>query len=446
MRLKRGLELIIFLYAFILYAAGPSVTLQAQEIICAEQRPANNTDPKFCNSDTITSAVSDWNLKYSIIYALPALFTVTFLGALSDSYGRKVAMLVSLLGNFVQYGSNLLLALFGWPLNVLFYTQGFYGLCGTYAAMFMAVFAACSDETLPEDRTARVGVLEGCLLVGLSAGSILAGLIVDRLGYVVLFSIIEALIVLLILVVLLLDETLPLEKRPKLTFKRANFVNVMKILFQNGRTFSAALVFMLCTGIAIGLSQVLILFARHVFNISAELNGYFQAMNQVLRAAGLFLILPRCLKQYNSSMTSQLIFAMLSSFAAALQFVLWAFLTQELWVFFVISGVGLVALWGTIVTRGLLSQFVSQDSQGALMGSIGVLEACAMPFLGVMLLNTTYSATVSSFPGAFLIVAAGVNILVGLILALMAWYGVDGPTPGYQPERAALLAKDSIND
>lgn len=76
------------------------------------------------------------------------------------------------------------------------------------------------------------------------------------------------------------------------------------------------------------------------------------------------------------------------------------------------------------------------------MGGIAVLEACVMPFLGALIFNKTYSATVSSLPGAFLLVAAGVYVVTAAIMLGFAIH-LSRRTPEQRPLLSS--AEKSVN-
>ena len=389
------------------------------QIICDQRRTLNNTlDADFCNSNEVSSAVSDWNFYYSGAAALPALLTVTLLGALSDCYGRKIPMLVSLAGYTVQCIFNLLLALVPYDYRLLYAGQVLYGLSGTYASMLMALFAACADESRLEARTSRIGTMEAALLAGLSVGGILGGTVQQRVGLVAVFGGCVVLAVGLGVAMATMQETLPVARRGKLSLKQANFFAVMGILVRGWKMGLLSCVFVLSVGVVIGAGSVFLLYVRHVFNMTLELYGYLNAAIQLFRAVGLLLVLPAVLRYFGNRPRAQLLCGAAASLVAVAQLVTWATVPSE-WALFAGTALGVATSWPVIVARGLMSRLAGPARQGVLMGAVAVLEACLIPFAGAAIFNSTYSATVGPQPAAFLYVGAGAYVVAGLVLLVL---------------------------
>lgn len=104
----------------------------------------------------------------STAYALAQFVGVPALGALSDRFGRRPILLVSLLGSALGY------AVFGvgGALWVLFLGRALEGLTN---GNISAIFAYTADITTPEQRTRAFGQLSAAMGVGLILGPLLGG-------------------------------------------------------------------------------------------------------------------------------------------------------------------------------------------------------------------------------------------------------------------------------
>ncbi len=337
----------------------------------------------------------------------PALLSVTFQGALSDSFGRKPAMFVSVIGTTAVIGSCLLLVFVSFDVQFLFIGQAVYGFCGTYAALLMAVLAAAADTTPADRRTERIGFLEGAIITGLCAGSLSGGLVVERFGRVALYGLCLAVLCMCGLFVLVMPETLPVERRRKFEPLKSNAFSVLRILVSSKAMVVLSCVFVLNVGVIIGASNALQLYTDAEFHMSLEIYGYLQASLQFFRAVGLLVILPLLLRHYHHAIGPQCLIGVASALVGALQVILWAILNQQWWLMFIVNALGLGTAWTVIVTRGMMSRLIPADQQGTLMGAIAVMEACLIPFGMVAMFNSTFSATKSFMPGFFFFVGAG---------------------------------------
>ncbi|MGA7194826.1 MAG: MFS transporter, partial [Anaerolineales bacterium] len=104
------------------------------------------------------------------VYALCEFFSAPVFGALSDRFGRKPILIVSLLGSVIGY---LVLGM-GGALWVLFLGRIIDGLT---AGNISTLFAYVADSTEPEERTKWFGYIGGAIGVGTMIGPAIGGLL-----------------------------------------------------------------------------------------------------------------------------------------------------------------------------------------------------------------------------------------------------------------------------
>jgi DHA1 family tetracycline resistance protein-like MFS transporter len=104
------------------------------------------------------------------VYSLAQLLTAPALGALSDRYGRKRVIVLSLAGAAVGYVA---LGLAG-SLAMLFAARA---LSGAMAGNIAAVQAAIADITAPEDRARGMGLFGAAFGLGFIVGPFLGGIL-----------------------------------------------------------------------------------------------------------------------------------------------------------------------------------------------------------------------------------------------------------------------------
>lgn len=140
------------------------------------------------------------------IYAASTFFAAPVLGALSDRYGRKIILIISLLGSavgFVLFG-------IGGSLWVLFLGRLIDGLT---AGNISTIFSYISDTTDPKERTKWFGYVGSVMGIGKIGGPALGGLL-GSISIALPFYITAFLIfVSALLVHFLLPESLPSYKR-----------------------------------------------------------------------------------------------------------------------------------------------------------------------------------------------------------------------------------------
>jgi len=146
-------------------------------------------------------------------------------GALSDRYGRKIILIISLLGSAVGY----VLFGIGGSLWVLFLGRIIDGLT---AGNVSTLFAYIADSTEPHERTKWFSYIGAAMGIGFMAGPAIGGLL-GTVSITLPFFVTAALTLVSILCVyFLLPESLSPEKRSdKLTLKSFNTFGQFKEIF-----------------------------------------------------------------------------------------------------------------------------------------------------------------------------------------------------------------------
>lgn len=115
------------------------------------------------------------------IYSLMQFFFNPVWGSLSDRYGRKPVLVMSLIGGVI---SNLLLAfVFSGIILSAFLFITARAFAGIFAANISAAQAVISDITSPEDRTKGISLISTAFAMGFVFGPAIGGILSENFGY-----------------------------------------------------------------------------------------------------------------------------------------------------------------------------------------------------------------------------------------------------------------------
>jgi len=177
----------------------------------------------------IEGAESQTSLAVGILAATYAAMQFIFapiLGSLSDRFGRRPVILISLFGSGLDY----LVAAIAPNLTVLFITRALNGISG---ANISACTAYIADVTPPERRAAGFGIIGAAFGLGFIIGPLAGGLLgeVDiRLPFVVAGSLS---LINWLYGYFVLPESLPVERRSRFSWKKANPIGALAWLSRN---------------------------------------------------------------------------------------------------------------------------------------------------------------------------------------------------------------------
>jgi DHA1 family tetracycline resistance protein-like MFS transporter len=169
------------------------------------------------------SHASTWSGGLLFVYALMQFVCAPIMGNLSDQYGRRSVLLLSLLGFGVDYIFQAFAPTIGW----LFVGRL---IAGMFGASFTTASAYIADISTDKDRTQNFGMIGVAFGLGFIIGPLIGGLL-GGFGYRVPFLVAAGLSLLNTLYgFFILPESLPKEKRRKFEWKRANPVGALKHL------------------------------------------------------------------------------------------------------------------------------------------------------------------------------------------------------------------------
>lgn len=161
-------------------------------------------------------------------YALMQFLFAPIVGGISDRYGRKPVLLLSLFGLGIDY-------VFMYFAPSLFWLILGRSIAGMFGASYTTASAYIADISSPEDRTKNFGFIGAAFGIGFVIGPAIGGL-VSTFGIRLPFLVAAVLSLLnLVYGLIVLNESLPVEHRRPFSFLRSNPVGAVIQIFKYKR-------------------------------------------------------------------------------------------------------------------------------------------------------------------------------------------------------------------
>mmetsp|Transcript_41950 Transcript_41950/g.72680 ORF Transcript_41950/g.72680 Transcript_41950/m.72680 type:complete len:576 (-) Transcript_41950:26-1753(-) len=324
-----------------------------------------------------------------LISGVPLLVGCALLGSLGDAYGRKVPLLLNVIGSTLNVW---IWALFeSWA--VLFTLGAFCSLFGPLWSGNQAAFASLADATQhasSEQRALVFSMVEGCVFIGMTIGPTIGGALADWLGnQPSLF--VPAVVGILNFVVTSLTyrETLAHDHRQPLAWKRANPVSSLGMFLKTRTTLMMGSIVFFCQCAQFGTGSVVALYAQKVANANATTLGLLGSTQSVSQICGLMIIMPmlvQCLSLEKILLISCLN-GVLCSFLLALSGAVWQLFAGS-------AGLLLVALIYPVIRCGMTNTF-GRSRYGDSLTAVAMMETLC-PMLGVPIFNSIYQVSEAS--------------------------------------------------
>lgn len=355
---------------------------------------------------------------FGVSWAIMQFVFSPIMGGLSDRYGRRPVLLVSITGMGLDYIFMALAPSLFW----LFIGRI---ISGITSASFSTAGAYIADVTAPEKRAARFGLLGAAFGLGFIAGPALGGVLGEidtRLPFWVAAALCLANALYGLFV---LPESLPPERRSPFDWRKANPLGALKLLRSQPLLAALAVVLFLNALVHHALPQTFVLYGGYRYDWSIKTTGYVFALVGVcamIVQGGLVGPLVRKLGERRTLLTGLTM--------GILSFTIYGLApTGALF----LIGVPIGALWGLASPsiQGLMTQAIGPSEQGRLQGASASVQGIAGLF-GPLMFSQLFAAGIASpasfhVPGAAYLVAAALMALAA-ILALRIIGKVPAPT------------------
>ncbi|MDA6069173.1 MFS transporter [Flavobacterium sp. AC] len=338
------------------------------------------------------------------VFAACTFFAAPIFGALSDRYGRKNILVISLLGSVIGY----ILFGIGGALWILFLGRIIDGLT---AGNISILFAYIADTTEPKERTKWFGYIGSAMGIGKLGGPALGGLL-GSISLALPFFVTAALIFVSgVATYFLLPESLAPEKRTThLTLNSFNVFSHFKDIFKL-KEVKLLLILGILFYAALGIFQFnFTIFLKDIYKWGPAFIGTLLTLVGICEIFSRAVLLPWLLKRFNERTIG---IAGLVGFGIGLGLILLSIFIPSviliaLAVIFVITGEGLF----DPTYNARLSQSIDESQQGKLQGVNQSLQSAnnvIMPLLAAAIYF--YS------PASLYATATGIVVLTVIVFA-----------------------------
>ncbi|KQW71319.1 MFS transporter [Phenylobacterium sp. Root77] len=363
-----------------------------------------NLIKEFTGGDT--AAASEWNVLFGAVWGVMQLFCGPILGMLSDRYGRRPILLISLGGLAIDFLFMALAPSLMW----LFVGRIINGLT---AASFSTANAYVADVTPPDKRAKAYGWMGSAFSFGFLVGPALGGFLGD-IDLRLPFFVAAALTTLNWLYgFFILPESLPPEKRvAKFDWKRANPVGSLSFLRAHNELFGLASIGFLFQLAHTVLPAIFVLYTGYRYGWTPGFMGL------TMMATGLAgVIVQTLLVGPVVARIGERGALLLGAAAGATGFAIYG-MAQTGWAYMI--GVPVFALMNFLMPglQGLMTRRVEPSAQGQLQGANQALQGIAS-VIGPIVFGMTFAWSIRHEgalhqPGLAIYLAAA--LLVGAFL------------------------------
>lgn len=343
---------------------------------------------------------------FMAIYPLMQFLFSPVLGRLSDRFGRRPILLVSLAGAAIDY---LIMGLSP-VLSVLYCGRVLAGVTGASMAVATAYIA---DISTPDERSKRFGYMNACFGLGFVAGPLLGGVIGSlspRYPFLVA-ALFNGLNLLLGFFVLPESRT---ERDAEFKSESRNVFGAIAALRGNRALVPLLTVFFLIQLIGQIPGSLWIVYGEDRFGWDVRMVGLTFASFGILHAIAQAFFTEPTTRRFGEQGA-----ILIGIMADCLAFVAMALITRGWMVFtimilFTTGGIALPAF------QSLLSRQVKEEHQGEFQGTLVSITALTEVF-GPIAATRIYSHSPASLPGLIWIVGAGLYVLcIPVVLSRMA--------------------------
>ncbi|CAG2230069.1 unnamed protein product [Mytilus edulis] len=366
------------------------------------------------NTSNIVQAESANILMYlGFVGTLIAVVPILVFGSLTDRYGRKFPIYLSLIGILLKEIVMTVIVYKGLPLWFLALGEFFLGITGHFGLFLAAMMGMIADITTPgKDRAIKITILEGTEAVAVAFSILGIGFWIKDGNYRhPLIMCIACTVLSLILTLTLLSETAKRNKKKETRICTKSVMCACFDVYRNGnrkrnrKMLIGQMILCINAGALLGKPNVVTLFLLHKPLCWSGVHIQVFTCIQILVNWGTIFVFIKILHKYLEDYTI-IIAGTVSAIASSVTL---AISTKE-WIVYLYAVIGIMAVSISPLLRSVLSRLVSPVEQGSLFACISssefLLTSLAQLFYGIV-----YKETVSYLPGLVFLITAGILVI-----------------------------------
>jgi len=329
-------------------------------------------------------------------YAAAQLIGAPILGRLSDRYGRKPILLLSLFGTLV----SLLMLGFAKTLLILFLARIFDGLTGGNISVAQAYITDVTDE---KSRAKGLGMIGAAFGLGFILGPASGGFL-SQYGYAVpAFTAAGLVAINLLMVVFWLPESLAPEKRSTQSAKQPH-INFSALIAALRRPYSGSLLIIrFFFGLAFAIFQTIFsLYALRRFNLEAQQTGFILTYVGVLSVIVQGFVVGKLNERFSDHLL-----ILSSTILMGFSLLAWAFAPSVPILLIILAPIALSGGILNTILSSALTKTVQAEEIGGILGLSSSIESSTRviaPTLGGLLLDQLGSGAPGMFSAIILVV------------------------------------------
>ncbi|XP_076269606.1 putative peptidoglycan muropeptide transporter SLC46 isoform X1 [Rhynchophorus ferrugineus] len=372
------------------------------------------------------------NIVDSVLSSVLCLFIAPW----SDRFGRKPILVVGLLGGTMSMGLHIVFAaidtLTPWFILVLSLPV----LLTGGSATFMTVLSAyLTDTTTKEERGFRMGVFDIVMTCAVLLGNTASSYILVATSYVMVYTISGILHVLaLVFTIFFIPESLrerEYENKIYGLLKLSNISEMFRTPFKerelSNKKILLLMMLCLCVGnFAMGGGAMMFYFLRAKFHWTLIQFTWFSSATSILGIAGTFLVI-YVLHTLLKIRESLIIFTGTIFSVASL---ILTGLANKDWHIYLAASLNLPSSGQNAMTRSLMSKLVMEDEIAKVFSVLSITSSILGPISSIIY-TSLYNQTLTSDPGLFNFVSAGVSSIGIFIYLAILIIEKKSSRPGY---------------
>ncbi|XP_070839972.1 lysosomal proton-coupled steroid conjugate and bile acid symporter SLC46A3 [Chaetodon trifascialis] len=461
-------EPVVALYAFSSFLIYPLVQQYVyrtlwQELTNTTFPISDNTSRCAANSSSNQSSyhkevqrqASLFSLYTELLSTIPSLVVTLMLVAYSDRGGRKITIIMPLIGTLIYTLAFLTVSYFELNIYLLigasFLSSLFGGLGTLLGGCFAYIVDLCKDD---HQKTLRIAGLD--MMIGLLSGvaAISTGYFLRAAGFNWPFAT-SALCQCLILLyaIFILEETVKKAPTDAVVIDGSTQRTALKQMIYGVYQMFAGLscrcktvlllLILIFTSFSFaywgGISLVILYELNEPLCWSEILIGYGSALS-----TSVFLTSFLGVSAFTYCGMPPLLIVLIGILSVVSGMVLLAF-TKTTLLMFIVRVPLLLSIMPFPVLRSMMSKIISKSEQGALFACLSFLESLTSNVSNAVF-NSVYAATVSWFPGFVFLLAAGLCAIPLLVLGVVCLVGVDVIKEDKKAETDVSGEEDPVED